>query len=205
MDRITKKAEDVKVTVIKSEKETDKIIADHVGFGMIAGAIPIPVLDIVAVSAIQLDMIKQLAKKYEIDFDDEIGKSLVTSILGSAVGTSLGRAGASAVKAIPGIGTVLGIGSQVVISGITTFAIGHIFNNHFSNHQPLEEFNFNDVKNAFDELMKKGQEFVDDLQRKMKPTETEIKRETAIIIRKMTENGVIKEKDSEKILRAIEK
>ena len=61
-----KKAEGVKVTVIQGEKDIEKIITDHVGFSMIAGAIPIPVLDILAVSAIQLDMIRQLAKKYEI-------------------------------------------------------------------------------------------------------------------------------------------
>lgn len=33
---------------------------------MIAGAIPIPLLDIVAVSAIQLDMIRQIAKNMKL-------------------------------------------------------------------------------------------------------------------------------------------
>jgi uncharacterized protein (DUF697 family) len=204
MDKITKKAENVTVTVIKPEKDVEKIIYDHVGFSMIAGAIPIPVLDLLAVSAIQLDMIRQLAKKYEIDFDDEIGKSLVSSILSSTIGTSLGRAGASAVKAIPGIGTLLGIGSQVAVSGITTFAVGHLFYNHFSNNQPLKDFNFDTVKVAFDDLLKKGKEFVDDIQKKAKPVEKELKKETAIVIRKMTENGIIKQNDSIKILKAIE-
>jgi len=62
MDKITKKAENVTVTIIKAEKDVEKIIYDHVGFSMIAGAIPIPVLDLLAVSAIQFDMIRQLAK-----------------------------------------------------------------------------------------------------------------------------------------------
>jgi len=205
MSEEIKKAEDVKVTVIQGEKAIDKIITEHVGFSMIAGAIPIPLLDIVAVSAIQLDMIRQIAKKYEIDFDDEIGKTLVSSIISTTIGTSIGRAGASVVKVIPGIGTILGIGSQVVLSGITTFAVGHIFNNHFSNHQSLKDFNLDGVKEAFEDLLKKGKDFVDDLQKKQEKSKNEVKKETAVIIRKMAENGIIKQKDSEKIIKELEK
>ena len=204
MDEITKKAEDVKVTVIKKEKNIEKLISEHVGFSMVAGAIPIPVLDVLAVSAIQIDMLKQMAKIYEIDFDDEIGKSLVSSIVGSTIGTSIGRLGASAVKAIPGIGTILGIGSQVALAGVTTFAIGNVYNDHFSNHQPLKDFNLNNIKDAFDDFLKKGKEFVDDIQKKQKPLEKELKKETAIIIRKMADGGIINLKDGEKILKAIE-
>ena len=108
-------------------------------------------------------------------------------------------------KAIPGIGTILGIGSQVVLSGITTYAVGHIFNDHFSNHQPLKDFNLNNVKDLFDDLLKKGKDFVDDLQKKSESSQKDIKKETAIIIKKMTENGIIKEKDSQKILNELEK
>ena len=152
MNNEMKKAEDVKVTIIPKEKEIDQIITDHVLFSMAAGAIPIPVLDILAVSAIQLDMLKQLAKKYDVSFDDEAGKSIVSSLLGTTLGTTIGRTGASVVKAIPGLGTILGIGSQAVLSGITTFAIGYLFNQHFGNHKPLQDFKIEDVKEYFNEI-----------------------------------------------------
>lgn len=50
------------------EKSVDQIINEHVGFSMAVGAIPLPVLDFTAVTAIQIDLIRQLAKKHEVDF-----------------------------------------------------------------------------------------------------------------------------------------
>ena len=51
-------------------KHADTVVRNHVIFSMGAGFIPIPVADIFAVSASQLDMIRQLCKVYDIDFQD---------------------------------------------------------------------------------------------------------------------------------------
>ena len=40
---------------------------------MIAGAIPVPLVDIAAVTAIQLDLIKELADHYDVDYSRERG------------------------------------------------------------------------------------------------------------------------------------
>lgn len=203
MEKQMKSAEDVKVTVIQKEKESDQIINEHVGFSLLAGAIPVPLLDIAAVTAIQVDMLRQLAKKYEIDFQDEAGKSIVTSIIGTTFGTSIGRAGASVVKAIPGIGTILGITTQAALSGVTTFAIGHVFHNHFRNHKPLNEFRFEDIRQTYEDLLKKGKEFVDGFQKKKDSEKQDMKEQTAVVLRNMAEKGVIKKSDAEKIIKAM--
>ena len=52
-------------------KTSDEIIRQHAVFGMAAGAIPIPVVDVAAVTAIQIDMIRQLANFFEVDFNEE--------------------------------------------------------------------------------------------------------------------------------------
>ena len=49
-------------------KHADTIIRNHVIWSMGAGLIPVLVADIFAVSALQLDMIRQLCKVYDIDF-----------------------------------------------------------------------------------------------------------------------------------------
>jgi uncharacterized protein (DUF697 family) len=203
MQDLTKNAEEVKVTVIPDEKNIDQIISDHVGFSLIAGAIPIPVLDLLAVSAIQMDMLRKIAKIYHIDFDDEVGKSLVSSLIGSTVGTTIGRAGASAVKTIPGIGTILGVGSQVILSGITTFALGNIFNMHFKSNKSLSDFRIEDVKDIFEELLKKGKEFVDNFQKNASKTSDDLKEQTAIVLKGMMEKGIIKEKDYNNIVKEL--
>ncbi|MBN1241230.1 MAG: DUF697 domain-containing protein [Spirochaetales bacterium] len=203
MENVIRKADDVEVTVIKGERDTDKIIADHVGFSLLAGAIPVPLLDIAAVSAIQVDMLRQLARKHEVSFDEEAGKSVVSAILGSALGTAIGRAGASAVKAIPGIGTLLGIASQVALSGITTFAIGHLFNAHFSDRRPLSDFRIEDVKEVFEDLLRKGKDFVDSFQKKASKDAADVREETAVVLRNMADKGVLKREDCERIIKAL--
>jgi uncharacterized protein (DUF697 family) len=203
----------MKNEIIRSEAEekeiTDpaegyqKIINDHVVFSLVGGAIPVPVLDIAAVTAIQIDMLKQLARLYDIEFNDEIGKSLVSSIFGTALGTSIGRAGASMVKTIPVIGPILGISSQVVLSGTTTYAIGYLFNKRFQERAGLGDFNFDDEKEFFNELLKKGKEFVEKI--KNKPATKAEKEETAVIIRNMGKSGVInKEEESIIVVKLLE-
>ena len=55
--------------------DTDTIIRRHVGFAMIAGAIPVPLVDIAAVTAIQLDLMKELANQYNVDYSQRTGQS----------------------------------------------------------------------------------------------------------------------------------
>ena len=49
------------------EKNIDDIIKRHVYWAIGAGLIPIPAADIAAVTAIQLDMLKQVCSFYDID------------------------------------------------------------------------------------------------------------------------------------------
>jgi len=142
----------------------DKIITSHVIFSMTAGAIPLPLVDITAVTVIQLDMIKQLANHYGAQYDQDSGKSLVSSLVGAA----LARMGASAVKAIPGVGTVLGVSTQVVLSGASTYALGKIFDGHFAKRGSIFDLDVNDVKAKYEELVEKGKDVVRGLKKEKK-------------------------------------
>ena len=57
----------------RSER-ADRIIRTHTLWGMGAGLIPVPMFDVLAVSAIQIDMLKQLAEVYEADFTENSGE-----------------------------------------------------------------------------------------------------------------------------------
>jgi len=145
----------------ENKKNIDDIISNHVIFAMTAGAIPIPVADIVAVSAIQYDMIRQIAEFYKVDYDSNKGKALASSLAGATVS----RIGASALKAIPGVGTLLGIGSQMVMAGATTYALGMLFDSHFSTGKSLDNINFDSVKEQYKDLLTKGREYAKDLKK----------------------------------------
>ena len=53
---------------VNIDQEANRIIERHITYSMIAGALPLPFADIVAVTAMQISMIQELAKFYEIDF-----------------------------------------------------------------------------------------------------------------------------------------
>ena len=60
--------------IIKNRQdEASSIIKNHMMWSMGAGLIPVPIVDWFAVSAIQLDMIRQLATLYDIDFKQTEG------------------------------------------------------------------------------------------------------------------------------------
>lgn len=141
-----------------SEK-ADSIIQNHMIWSMGAGLIPIPIADFFAVSAIQLDMIRQLAKVYDIDFSEQAGKASITSLTSSG----LARLGARAVKFIPGVGTILGGITMSVLSGASSYALGQVFRKHFESGGTFLDFEPSRVKKFYDEQFEKGKVIAKDI------------------------------------------
>lgn len=137
------------------EIRANSIIKSHVMLSMGAGLVPIPLLDIAAVTAVQLDMLKQLARLYDLSFDEHSGKSLVLALTGS----TLARLGASVIKAIPGIGSIFGGISMAGLSGASTYGIGQVFNNHFSAGGNFTDFDPSMAKTFYEKEFEKGKEF----------------------------------------------
>ena len=145
-------------------KHADTIIRNHVIWSMGAGMIPILIADIFAVSALQLDMIKQLCKVYDLDYKETQGKALVTSLTSS----TLARIGArSLVKLIPGLGIFGGI-PVAIFAGASTYALGEVFKRHFDSGGTILDFDVERVKKFYDEKFEKGKTIVKDWQKEAK-------------------------------------
>lgn len=144
------------------KKHAASIIKNHIVWSMGAGFIPVPIADLFAVSAVQLDMIRQLAHVYEVDFKETEGKALITSITGS----SIARLGAEAVKFIPGIGTVMGGVTMSVLSGASTYALGQVFRRHFETGGTFLDFEPQRVKKFYKAQFEKGKKVARDLRQK---------------------------------------
>ncbi len=182
----------VKKTDSKDKKnDVEKIITSHIIFSMTAGAIPLPLLDFVSITAIQIDMIKQIAEYYNADYDRNRGKSLASSLTGA----SLAKIGASAAKSIPGVGTLLGISSQVILAGASTYALGKVFDSHFSEKKSLVDFDFESMKEKYNRLLEKGKNITKDLKRKQKSEDIF---STIEKLKGLKESGAITEKDFER-------
>jgi uncharacterized protein (DUF697 family) len=96
-----------------------------------AGVLPLPVVDMAALVAVQLRMLSKMAQVYEVPFMENGVKSIVTTLLGTIVSTSVGASLGSMMKAIPFVGPLLGIAAVPSMYSAATYAIGRVFISHF--------------------------------------------------------------------------
>jgi len=158
----------------KQSTMADDAIDSHVLWAMGAGAIPIPFLDSAVVTAIQLNMFKELCMIYQSDYNESFGKNLITSIAGSTIAT----VGASALKAIPILGAFLGSVPMVVMSGASTYGMGQVFKKHLEIGGFMSNFSFENAQNIYNDAYDKGKGYVENLWNDAKGFATGKKTET---------------------------
>ncbi len=137
----------------------DEIIKNHVGFSLGAALMPLPGADLLAVSAVQLNMLRQLAKLYQVSFMDVLGKNIISAVAGS----SAARVGASLVKAIPGVGTLIGELSMPALSGASTYALGKVVTNHFHQGGTLENLDLKSARKGYQQEVTNGKIVAEEL------------------------------------------
>jgi len=115
-------------------------------------------------SFINVDMIRQLCKVYEIDFKETEGKAVITALTGSG----LARLGARAVKFIPGVGSMLGGITLAVLSGGSTYALGEVFKKHFETGGTFLDFDPGRLKKYYDEKFEKGKQMAREMEKEEK-------------------------------------
>jgi uncharacterized protein (DUF697 family) len=134
---------------LASTDERDRLAAEVVnrypGWAAAAAIIPVPFLDVAAVAGVQLKMLRELAAIYDVEFSDNIGKSLVAALVGSIVPAGAAPVAAmgfvSALKFVPVVGFTLASISMPLLSAAATYGVGKVFIQHFSAGGTLLDFN----------------------------------------------------------------
>lgn len=142
---------------IKRKKAADKVIHRRMLYTAGLGLIPIPLVDTVTILGTQVLMVKDIATIYNIPFKQHRVKSFIGSLIGS-VGTI------NVIKAIPGIGSLLGGVAVSLGSAAATYAIGKVFTQHFDQGGTLLDFNPVESSKYFQELYEEGQQKATNLQ-----------------------------------------
>ena len=132
-----------------------KIIQNNALFAAAGGAIPLPLVDIGAVTLVQLDMLKALCKLHHVDYAELQGKAIITALSGSL----MARLSASAFKLLPGIGSLLGGLSMAAFSASNTYSIGQVFNFLLSKSGSLDNVDIEEIRKVFEKEFEKGKEF----------------------------------------------
>ncbi len=132
-------------------------------YSMGAGLIPVPMLDMAAVSGFQLKMLSDLADVYQIPFSQNAAKSIIAALTGGlSAGYLAQRYAASFMKSVPFIG-FLGSVSMPLYSGAFTWAIGKVFIKQFESGGNFLTFDVNNAKTYFSDMYKQGKAAVSSL------------------------------------------
>ena len=159
-------------------KHSDSIIRNHMIWSMgMSIIVPVPIVDIFAVSAVQLDMIRQLCKVYDKDFSETQGKAIVTALSSSTLASAGAR---SLIKLIPGVGTLIGGVAVSIFNGASTYAIGEVFKKHFESGGTILDFDTERLKKLYKEKFEKGKKVAEQLKK-----EEEGKKENAKKVKKV--------------------
>ncbi len=177
------------------EEKANEIVQNHALYAAGAGLIPVPFVDVAGVTAIQLKMIRDLCNVYNAEFNE----SLIKSIVASLVGTSLARVGASLLKAIPGVGSLIGGVSMSVMSGATTYAVGQVFYKELQTNGNLTNLNIDSARRIFEQEVEKGKEFVNRSQKNTNNPKSDTAKDEVVSklerLKELRDSGILSEEE----------
>jgi len=135
--------------------DADKIVRRYMIWSAGTALIPLPLVDMIAVTAIELALLKKLSDHYEIRFSTQRGKALIASLIG---GLHAGLFTGSLLKMVP----VIGVGGAAIpiaaLAGALTYAVGKVFIRHFEAGGTLLDFDPSKLEKYFEQKFKEGRQ-----------------------------------------------
>jgi uncharacterized protein (DUF697 family) len=160
------KEETAPVTYEVSKAELDRIIRYHVWGTMGVGLIPMPVIDFLGITGVQINLVRVLAQKYHVRFLKDSARNIISTLLGSALPVAAATPLAvSLSKFIPIIGTTAGVVTMPLIAGAATYALGKVFIQHFASGGTFLTFDPDKVKAYYTEMLKEGEKVAAELKK----------------------------------------
>jgi uncharacterized protein (DUF697 family) len=133
------------MTIEERDEAAEKLVDRFTLWSGGAGLIPIPLADIAAVGGVQIQMLRRLSEIYNVPFSENAGKSVLAGLAGSLIPASAATTTAmgltSALKLIPGVGTMIAAVTMPAFSAGATYLIGKVFIQHFASGGTLLDFN----------------------------------------------------------------
>lgn len=143
----------------KRQEQADRIISKNVVYAILVGWVPIPLLDVAAITGIQVNMVRKLSTLYpDVSFSQELGKSLIAALVGGS-GTVTA---ASLVQMVPVYGQFAGALTVSVIGGASTYAVGRVFIQHFESGGTFLTFDPQQVREFYAKEFASGRKQIEE-------------------------------------------
>jgi uncharacterized protein (DUF697 family) len=110
--------------------------------------LPNSLLEYAAISGIQLKMLHDLSRIYDIPFKADGVKVIIGSILGGSVAYFLSDLYSNWVKVIPVVGKPIAFLSEPAMAYLTTYAVGFVFLEHFENNGSFQDIELEQIKKS---------------------------------------------------------
>ena len=136
----------------------NKLVRNHSVLSAAMGVVPVPPLTIALILANNLKMLHKLSSVYGVKFRKDVGKAVISSFLGGCGTVSIsGRLIWGLSTAIPMAAPVISIVTIPAFGAATTYAIGHLFIQHFESGGTFLTFDPEMVKGHYAELFAEGE------------------------------------------------
>ncbi len=160
-------------SVSQSRKmKVQKIIQNHVYTAMGVGMIPVPLVDLIAISGVQLNMLKKFGQLYDTPFSRDIAKSSIATLLGGVIPVSLSGVLASMIKAVPIVGHTTAAIVMPAASGAMTYAVGKVFVQHFESGGTFLNFKPEEVRAYYQKMFEEGEKVASHVSSESKTSES---------------------------------
>lgn len=148
------------------QQEAALVVERHAVTAMGAGLVPIPLVDLIAITGIQVNMISRLSKLYGVEFSKNKSKTIISALIGGSIPAFAAMPVASLFQAIPVIGWGLGASSMSILAGSSTYAVGRVFTRHFATGGDISNLDVNASTDYMKEQYQKGKKQAGDFIKK---------------------------------------
>ncbi len=129
------------------------IVARFSKYAAVGGLVPVPLVDMAAIAAVQVKMLEQLSNLYGVAFRENLGKEVIGTIIGVGTTYNFGNAALLGfnqyIRFVPVIGQLFGLAVVPAVAAATTNALGRVFVRHFESGGQLLDLDLGAAKEAF--------------------------------------------------------
>lgn len=114
------------------------IVERYANYSAVGGAIPMPIANAAALTAILVRMVKSLSDVYSVPFERSRTRSIVIGLMGGALPTGIATIATTTITYfVPGY-NLLGLAVSSVTSSAYARSIGQLFIEHFESGSPID-------------------------------------------------------------------
>ncbi|MCB9744991.1 MAG: DUF697 domain-containing protein [Alphaproteobacteria bacterium] len=137
-------------------EQAESVILRHVTLAAGTGLVPFPLADMAALLAVNVHMVRQLARLHGVDVQEHRVRVAVSSLLAAAGVPALMLPVSSLLRAVPGLGWAFGALATPSLAGTLTYATGRVFTRHFSAGGGVEDFDVRRGRGTLRQEMAEG-------------------------------------------------